>query len=258
MAAMNAYSRRQVIVAQLQSQRYVEVNALAETFGVTMVTIRNDLAYLEQRGLVVRTHGGAVPPEDDSVVREFGTTIKENRTQKEAIALAAASLVEDGDTVIIDSGSTGAILAKIIKKLKLTVVTNSLPVIQELKECEHIELVVIGGVLRRHSYSLIGDLTSGVLGSINADWYFMGSTVFDIIKGVSSSNIMEGQTKQMMLKAANHVCLLADSSKCGKTSLFSVCGWNQIDIFVTDALSETDRAILREQHEVDVRITSAG
>lgn len=249
---LNVHARRQAILSKLSRQQYLDVNSLAEEFSVTVVTIRNDFDNLEQRGLLVRTHGGAILPEDQSIARRFSTTINENRERKEKIARLAKTLVVPGSTIIIDAGSTGAILAHELKGLELTVITNSIPVIHELQDETSIEVIVVGGVLRRSGLSMIGSFSRSILQSVNADLYFMGSTAFDSRKGVSCPNIMESQTKQFMMEATDKVCVIADSTKIDQVALATVCGWDEIDYFVTDELPPAYRELLENQHHVKV------
>lgn len=247
-------NRQKEIISKLLRDREVFVADLANEFSVSATTIRTDLDILERRGFVVRTHGGAVQPENLSNARLFARTINENREAKENIALKAKTLVNDGDTIIIDAGSTQAILAEKIRNMNLTVITNSLPVIEELKDCENIRLIIFGGIMRRPSVSFIGGFDNCLLESINIDKYFMGATSYSYDKGISCSNIMEGQTKQKMIESSSIVIFSSDSSKAGKSSLFSICRWNKIDYFVSDSISVDDKKNLEKQ-DVKVLIT---
>lgn len=251
MATKNTYLRRKSIIEKLIREKYVDVNSLAIEHNVSLVTIRNDFDNMMKRGLLVRTHGGAILPEDKSIERKFNNTIKENTDIKEIIAEKAANLVSDGDTIIIDAGSTTAILAKKLINKKITVISNSIPAIMELKNSSDIDVIGMGGILRKSSLSFIGDFSTDLLTSLNVNIYFMGATCFHPQKGITTSNIMEGKTKQSMIKVADKVCLCADNTKCYKMSLFSVCSWSNIDYLSTDTLSEADRQII-ESHNVKI------
>jgi DeoR family fructose operon transcriptional repressor len=253
MQKSNSYIRKQKIISQLISKRNIDVNELAKALSVTPATIRNDLTNLEKRGLLIRTHGGAVLSEDETLARNFSNTIQEHTQEKQDIAKEAAKLVNDGDTIIIDAGSTNAILAQYIKDKNITVLTNSIPVIQTLINFSNIEIIVIGGVIRRASLSSIGNFGANILQSFNVDTYFMGATNFDINKGVSNSNIVEGQTKQLMLNSAQKVCFIADSTKGNKSSLFKICSWDEIDIFITESLKDEDKTFLEKNHNIHVK-----
>ncbi|MDY4888521.1 MAG: DeoR/GlpR family DNA-binding transcription regulator [Sphaerochaetaceae bacterium] len=232
----NTFTRRQEIIRMLQLQSSLSVIELSKCFGVSNVTIRGDLEVLSQRGLLVRTHGGAILPEDVAHLRMFSSTINENRLVKEQLTAKAAALVKDGDTIIIDSGSTMAILAAKLHGRKITVLTNSLPVISELAGDEDIELMVIGGAFRKSVLAAVGEFSSEMLRSINADMLFMGCSSFDLERGISCPNLNEKVTKRLMIEASRQVCIAADSTKSNRTSLYNVAAWSEIDYFITDSL----------------------
>ncbi|UCF99722.1 MAG: DeoR/GlpR transcriptional regulator [Spirochaetaceae bacterium] len=228
----------------LEEKGKVNINRLAEEFQVTKVTIRSDIDSLETRGLLVRTHGGAVLPENHHRVRRITQTLQERRKEKEGIALVARTLIEPGSTVLIDSGSTTAILARNLKSMRLTVVTNSVLVLQELVGSETVKLLVCGGVLRKSDMALIGEIARSFYEQLNTDIVFLGANGYSVEKGISCANLIEAQTKQHMIKSAQKVCLLADSSKQNRVALAHVCDWEDIDILVTDSLSSADREAL--------------
>jgi len=222
----------------------VSINSLANALDVTKVTVRADLDSLEQRGLLLRTHGGAVVPEHYHLARQVSSTLQERRQEKEAIAKLAATLVEDGNTLILDAGSTTAIAARYLIDRRLTVVTNSLLVLQELSSSETVELLVAGGALRKPDLALIGGLSQNFFERLHPDLVFLGANGFCVEKGVTCANLIEAETKRFMIKSANRVCLLADSSKSGKATLAHVCDWEAIDVLVTDKLSPEHREAL--------------
>jgi DeoR family fructose operon transcriptional repressor len=222
----------------------VNINRLAEAFQVTKVTIRSDMDSLEKRGLLVRTHGGAVLPENHQLVRRIAHTLNERKKEKESIAGIARTLIEPGYTVLIDSGSTTAILACHLKGMRLTVITNSVLVLQELAGSETVELLVCGGALRKPDMALIGEIARSFYEQLNADILFLGANGYSIEKGISCANLIEAETKKQMIKSAQKVCLLADSSKRNRVALAHVCNWEDIDILVTDSSSSADREAL--------------
>jgi DeoR/GlpR family transcriptional regulator of sugar metabolism len=228
----------------LQNDGSVSINSLADTLGVTKVTVRSDLDALEQRGLLLRTHGGAVIPEHYQLARQIGSTLQERRHEKEAIARLAAAQVKDGSTLILDAGSTTAIAARLLVEHRITVVTNSLLVLQELSASETVELLVAGGALRKSDLALIGGLSRHVFEQLHPDLVFLGANGFSVEGGVTCANLVEAETKRFMIKSANRVCLLADSSKSGRMALAHVCNWDEIDVLVTDCLGEEDREAL--------------
>jgi DeoR/GlpR family transcriptional regulator of sugar metabolism len=241
---VNGYERKVEIEKLLEEKGKVNINQLAEKFGVTKVTIRSDIDSLETRGLLVRTHGGAVLPENHHLVRRITHTLHERRKEKEEIARVARTLIEPGSTVLIDSGSTTAILARHLKDMRLTVITNSVLVLQELAESETVELLVCGGALRKPDMALIGEIARSFYEQLNADIVFLGANGFSVEKGISCANLIEAQTKMHMIKSAGKVCLLADSSKQDRAALAHICDWEDIDIIITDNLKTADRKAL--------------
>lgn len=245
MDTVTGRERKETIVEILQNEGRVLVGDLAERFDVTKVTIRKDLESLEHRGILERTHGGAVPAERPGYLRMISETIHEHAESKEQIAAIAARLIQPGSSVFIDSGSTTAFLARKIKDMTLTVSTNSVLVFQELVQSECIELLVTGGALRRPSMALLGESARFFLSQVRSDILFMGVTGYDLEHGMSCTNLIEAETKRSMLKTAMKVCLLADSSKAGRVSMARICGWEDIDVFVTNSVSTDEITALK-------------
>lgn len=245
---MNPAARKQEILRILQKQESVQVLELARSLDVSKVTIRNDLDELENKGLLLRTYGGAVLPEKRGTERFIADTMKEYYEQKEQIARLASTLVSPGQNIIIDNGSTTVHLAKYLRDMAVTVTTSSLLVIEELMHAEKVDLIVSGGVLRRQSMGLMGNLSKDVYRQVHADWLFLGASGYSAAQGVFCTNLIEAETKQAMIQSATKVCLLVDSSKMERLSLARVCDWNAVDYVITDTISA----------EVEQSITEAG
>lgn len=248
---LNGAERKGAIIRILNEKQSVHVDELTELFGVSKVTIRNDLEDMQQKGLIVRTHGGAMLPERHGLARTIAKTMREAEPEKIAICEEAIKIVEPGQAIIIDSGSTTVHMAKLCIGKNLAVATNSLFVAQELMGEESVELIMIGGVLRRNSMGMIGSMSRSCLSLFHADWYFMGASGFDLEKGVTCSNMAEAETKCGMIQSAEHVCLLADSSKLGKVSFAGICGWDSVDVLITNKIEENARKAI-EAHGVRV------
>lgn len=244
---LSSVERRSEILRILSAKESVDVESLAEHFQVSRVTIRTDLDELAEKGMLVRTHGGAIVAERKNFIRFISKTVKENSSEKDRIAKTAVGLIKDGDTIILDSGSTTLNIPKYLASSTLTVVTDSLVAAHELADYEGVDLLVLGGLLRRSSMNMIGPMTKTCLEAINAKWLLMGATAVSIEQGISTTNLVEAEVKQMMIRAADKVCLLADSTKLGKTSFGKVCDWDQIDYFITDKISEEDKIILNQR-----------
>ena len=248
---MNAFERKRRIMELLDKNESVEVVELTRLFSISKVTARNDLDDLESRGLLVRTHGGAVPAEKRDLVRLVSNTLHENSEGKRRICAAAAKMVLPGQNIIIDSGSTTVHLAPILAAMPITVITNSVLVVQELMGAEAVQLIVAGGLLRRPSMSLMGVHARHSFEEVRADLLFLGASGVTADQGITCSNIIEADTKKAMIRSVTKVCLLADSTKFGKVSLAKICDWDSIDLLVTDAIDPAIQARL-EVHGVQV------
>lgn len=234
---MNKLKRQIKIIEILKEEGVISINHLHEILKVSKVTIRSDIDELDQKGYLVRTRGGGVLSNNRNLVRLIETTIHEYEYEKDLIARTAARLVKPGIRIIIDSGSTTSFLPRYIKEINLTVITNSLLVIHELSGLENINLIVSGGSLRHESQSLIGISSLSFFDAVNADILFLGATGFSTEKGASASDIMEAETKKMMISSSSDIYLLIDSSKFGKNSLSRVCQTSELTGIITDSIS---------------------
>jgi len=245
---MTAVERKNTILNILKTQEIVEVTQLCKKLDVSKVTIRADLDDLESRGLLVRTHGGAVLPENQKLVRLISNTLNEYPQEKARIANLASTLLKAGETVIIDSGSTTVHIADFIaERHPAMVVTNSLLVMDKLRGDEDFELFIAGGLYRKEGSSAIGSYTCSCFERIHADILFMGASGVSIDEGITCTNLIEADTKRSMIKHSNRVVLLADHSKMGKISTAHVCDWSSIDYLVTDAISNEAKQKLEER-----------
>ncbi|HPZ15363.1 MAG TPA: DeoR/GlpR family DNA-binding transcription regulator [Sphaerochaeta sp.] len=244
---MNPAARKKEIISLLEQAGSVQVADLARTLKVSKVTIRSDLDEMGQRGLLVRTHGGAITAERQGSSRFVSVTINEYADEKKAIAKIAASLVKGGQSIIIDNGSTTVHVAPFVSELPITVMTSSLLVVQQLMHAEKVDLLMAGGILRRPSMGLMGNYTKEFYRQIHADWCFLGASGYSATHGVFCTNLIEADSKQTMIKSASKVCLLSDSSKMERLSLAKVCDWDAIDYLITDAIEAETRSALEEQ-----------
>jgi DeoR family fructose operon transcriptional repressor len=239
---VNSLERKKQILEILEREESVNVVELTKRFSISKVTARNDLDDLEAKGLLVRTHGGAVLAEKRDLVRLVSNTINENREKKRRVCELAARFVRQGQNIIIDAGSTTVHLAKLLTDRTITVITNSVLIIDELMAVENIELVVAGGILRRPSMSCIGANARRCFEQLHTDMLFLGASGASLVEGVSCTNLIEADVKQAMIQSAQKVYLLVDSTKFGKVSLAKVCGWDAIDAVVTDSIQPETRA----------------
>jgi DeoR family transcriptional regulator of aga operon len=232
------------------------VAALAQKFGVSAVTIRADLAALEDMGAVVRTHGGALPRgESDELSIDVKQTL--NRAEKVRIAAAAVELINDGQTLILDSGTTTAEIAKLIRGLKLTsinVITNALNIAVLLANSPHVNLIIPGGILRQKSWSLSGPQAEQALRELQADHLFLGVDSLDPEIGLMTPYLLEAQMNAQMIRTARHVVAVTDSSKLLRRNLSVIAPVEQVDLLITDRAAPTDCVEAIRSRGVEVRL----
>ena len=242
---MDITDRRKEIINILKDREYVTVEEFSKVLGVSTVTIRTDLSALESEGSLIRTHGGAMKSEKKSKKRFISNTMSENELEKKEIALKASSLIKDGSTIIIDSGSTTIHLAENLKDKKITVVTNNILAQDILKNEESVNLIVLGGTLRRASMGTIGPIANNAVKSMNVDIFFLGAAAYNQ-EIISSYDVIEVELKKNMIHSADKVVLLADSSKYGKKAFSTISSWDLIDTFITDKIDNDFREKLEE------------
>lgn len=234
--------RRQHVLAQIQKDGRVLVAELSDALGISRITIRKDLDNLEGRGLVQRTHGGALAPQ---VTTLMDLTLKEKQLrrlkEKQRIAEAAAKLVHDGQCILLDSGTTTTAVAQSLRRFnRLTVITNAVNIASELASTEF-EVILIGGALRKNSFSLVGPLAEEMLSEIHADILFLGVDGFDSTVGLTTPNVLESRVNRAMVKASRRVVAVCDSTKFNRRSLALIVPPSAIHTVITDnQISEQD------------------
>jgi len=234
--------RYKAILTILDRLKKVSVHDLTRRFGVSEVTIRKDLSFLEERGKLVRLHGGAMLAEDEGRLRTITVRQAEHAAEKTAIAREAKGLIRSGETVFIDAGSTCAALARAIRDMELRVVTNSLDAILELVNAPGISLFSTGGSFRAEACSFIGPGALETIRSLQIDTCFMGTTGFSRDGVFSSQNVIESQLKAAVIRCSRTVVMLADHSKYGGTAFSVFARAEDIDVLVTDsAFAEADK-----------------
>ncbi len=227
--------RRREILRLLDAQKECSVEALAERFGVSGMTIRRDLQTLAEAGRALRTHGGAAPAPRVSFEFQFLQRVKRQAPEKEAIAAAAAELVEDDQTVMLDSGTTTlAVARRLREKRRLTVITTSLPIAAELHGCEETRLILLGGLLRQDSPDLVGPLTENNIENLHADVAFIGADGVDRQGNVYSDSMELSPILAKMTTAADRAFVVADHEKIGRRALARFANITKIDGLITD------------------------
>ena len=223
--------RRRAILDMMQHDGRVLVADLAEQFQTSQVTIRKDLEILHVRGLVHRTHGGALPTRQDPTLREKE---KLYRKEKLSIAIAAARLVAEGQVVILDSGTTTTEIARALRNFKnLTIVTNAVNIAAELANSS-LEIILTGGTVRKNSFSLVGPIAEETLRRLSADILFLGVDGFDVQYGLSTPNLQEAKVNRVMVEIAKRTVATCDSSKFGRRSLSLIVEPSALHHVITD------------------------
>lgn len=237
-SGLPAELRQQRIAALVAEQGFVRVRELSERFGVSAVTLRNDLDQLERRGELRRVHGGAT---SGLALGEptFEEASESGAGEKAAIGRAAAALVRPGEALILDVGTTTTAVARaLVERTDLhdvTVFTNGLTIALELERAAAITVVVTGGTLRPRQHSLVNPLATTVIEQIRAGTVFLGCNGFDLDAGVTNINLPEAEVKRAMARAARRRVVVADSRKLGEVALAPVCPVDDVDVLVTDA-----------------------
>lgn len=233
--------RHRQIQAMLAEGQFVRVRELSARFGVSAVTVRNDLDLLEAQGLVQRVHGGALagPSVGIGVERSFDELTYEATEAKSAIARAAADLIRSGEAVILDVGTTTTMLAREIahrtELRELTIFTNGLRIAQELEPAHpRLSVVVTGGTLRPLQHSLVNPLASQAYAELSAAIAFIGCNGVDLDGGVTNVNLPEAEIKQVMVHAAERRVVVADSTKLARVALARISDIDHVDVLVTD------------------------
>lgn len=229
--------RRRRIMDVLKTQARVTVSELASRFRVSAVTIRADLRALGQAGSLVRSHGGAVPLDDDGEDLPIGVKKSLRHAEKLRIGERAAQIIGPDETIILDSGTTTAQIARALRRTPLasvTVVTNALNVAVELATAPRVRVMMLGGVLRPPSRSFVGPEAERTLADIHADRLFLGVDGFDLKGGLTTPDPLEAFLNGLMIAVSTEVVVVADSSKFGRRSVSRIAPIDAVRRVVTD------------------------
>ncbi len=240
---MSADLRRASILGRLNSAGQASITELAEEFGLSEMTIRRDLEALEFEGHARRVRGGAIASQSRSYEPPIILRGEHEHSAKARIGRAAAQLLAEGETAIIDVGTTTLEMAKAIDpKLVLTVITSSLLIATELSSKPQLRAIVTGGVVRKGELSLIGARAENSFADLNCDTVFLGVAGISVGKGLTEYNLEDTRVKQEAIKAASRVIVLADATKIGKVAFANVAALKEVDVLVTNA-SPADKEI---------------
>ncbi len=228
-----AESRRGRLLELVRQRGFASLPDLADELGVSESTIRRDLDVLEESGSAKRTHGGVFYTGPSPQLPHFERRQAAQLEQKRRIAQAACGLIDEGDTVLLDGGSTTYELARLLVDRALQVVTNSLPVANLFTASERADLIVIGGYVHTRTGVCLGPYANGMLADLNVRRAVLSVSGINE-KGYYNSNLLLVGTEQAMMEAADEVIVVADSSKFGHSSLAHLCGLSEIDMLVVD------------------------
>ena len=235
--------RRRHIVELVKKDGRATVDDLAKRFDISAVTIRGDLEALSRSGAITRSHGGAIPvahaPQDTPL------PVKETRhlPEKRRIGAAAAGMISDGETIILDSGSTTVEIARCIRQRKwrgLTVITNALNIALELSAIANVRVMMLGGMLRSTSYSLAGPDAEQALSRLSADRLFLGVDGLDAEVGVTTPDPQEASLNTLMIRVSRETIAVLDASKLGQRSLSVIAPVSGLDMMITDTSASSD------------------
>lgn len=240
---MLAEQRRRKILDLLEQEGQVTVRDLVTRFSISAVTLRSDLKALSASGALVRSHGGAVPAGEPT--RDFPLRLKSmlHHAEKVQISHAAAKLIQPGEVILLDSGTTTAEIAHQIKARaihSITVITDAINVVSQLVDTPGISVICIGGILRPVSHSFVGPQAEAMLKDLHADRLFLAVDGFDLEVGLTTPDLLEAQLNSMMMKSAKEVTVVADHSKLGRRSVTRIGSIDQIHRLITDAKAPED------------------
>ncbi len=223
--------RHEKILQLIEREKDVSVNDLSEQCGVSLVTIRSDLRALEEQNLLIRTHGGASLPSVDDISRRMGI----NHKAKQRIAAAAASLVKKGDTILLEAGSSIALMAReLAVREDINVITNNAFVARQFNGSKGINVILLGGKFQQESETMVGPMIAEYLKYYNFSKVFLGLDGFTLDKGAMCRDMERGEVMKEFIRQGREICFLSDSSKFGKTAVKTVCPPEGMDYLITD------------------------
>jgi DeoR family transcriptional regulator of aga operon len=227
--------RRQHVLSMIHRDGRVLVSELSDTLGISRITIRKDLAHLEEKGLLQRTHGGALSAQRGALLDpSLNEKVQHRIQEKERIAEAATNLVSEHQCVLLDSGSTTTMIARALRRFSnLTVITNGLNIAGELAST-NFEVMLTGGMLRKNSYSLVGPSAEDMLADIYADILFLGVDGFDLANGITTPNVLESRVNRAMVKSSRKIVAACDSSKFSRRSFALIVPTSSVNVVITD------------------------
>lgn len=249
-----APERRKIIMKKLQEHQRITVKELSEELQISESTLRTDLTKMEEDGLLMRTHGGAILIDNMDSENNFSNREKRNKNEKSAIAKKAVELISNGQCIMLDASSTALELARTLKDLplRIMVVTSGINTALELKDHPEITVILLGGIVKKGSYSLEGNFGVNILNQINIDLLFTSANGFSFESGLTDFSVYEVELKKAMVQASKKVVALLDHTKIDKNSIAPFASVDQIDTIITDFNITADYASKFQKHNVKV------
>src|SRR4051794_5932062 len=254
---MLAETRRRALVDLISRQGFVTLDELVKALGVSESTVRRDLEALDVAGSVKRTHGGAVYSGELRSMPAFDDRTQTAVAEKRAIGQATAALIEDGDTVLLDGGTTTLEVARAIQGRRLQVVTNSLPIAQLLASSQSTDLILIGGYVYPRTGVAMGPLAIATMQGIRVRKAILGAGGI-VADGIYNSNVMLVETERQMMACGQEVVIVADHTKFGRSALARLCGLEQVNRVVTDPGLPDDYRLILESAGVSIHLAPLG
>jgi DeoR/GlpR family transcriptional regulator of sugar metabolism len=252
---MDVRERRALILQLIETEGEVSVADMSQRAGVSEMTVRRDLEALEGRGALIRLHGRAVAPVSRSYEPPFDVRVGSAPIAKERIGALAAGLLAEGETVVLDVGTTTLEVARALKgRRNITVLTPSLPIANVLAEDPGIRLMLTGGVLRPGERSLVGDLAVGSFRDYRFDTVVLGVGGIDLEAGLTEYNLDDTRVKRAAIEIARRIVVVADATKLGRVAFARICPLAQVDVLVTDAAAPAELIASIEDAGVEVRL----
>lgn len=238
----NTLARRSKILEILNKENVISISEISKMFNVSEVSVRNDLSLFEKKGFLIRTRGGAISKQISNFDWNLNQRLEHNYKQKQKIGKRAAEFIKDGNTVLMDSGSTIIEVSKnLSNKKNIKLITNSLPIADIVTDNDQIEVIITGGTLRPEMRSLIGATAEKAILNYSCDLAIIGADGIDSDMGFYTKLETEASLVQTMMKASRKRIIVTDSSKFGKKRFVKIANISDVDVIVTDdAISSSD------------------
>lgn len=247
--------RRNKILELINRNGKVKVIELSKLFGISEVTIRNDLSELENAGILERIHGGAISTNKAYYNMSLHDRMRTNEDEKRNIAFEVASLITDGDTVIINSGTTTLFAVQELKNIKnLTLLTNSLPIAQEASNYNNIHVIMLGGDINPQYKFTYGDDTLNQLKKYKADKLILAADGVSAMEGVTTYHHLEAEVNRQMIVRVNKTIIVADYTKIGRASFAKIDSLDNVDILITNNKANKDELDAIRDKGIEIRL----